>query len=112
MDVTEINSGLSDGNMQLLPFSISERGYDADGRVDRRGYYSCHRCDQWPCSIIENFGLATGLRIMKRTIPLWHAKVAEFGDENGSVEWARMELERCHCAVQRLLLKEFDKAAK
>ena len=51
--------------------------------------------------MIENFGLATGLRVMKRAIPLWSAKVAEFGDEKGSVEWARAELNRYHCPVCR-----------
>jgi len=65
--------------------------------VKSKGYYSCHQCGQWPCSIIENFGLSTGLRVMKRTIPLWRAKVAELGDEKGSVEWARAELNRYHC---------------
>lgn len=28
---------LSDGEMKLLPFSISGKGYDGDGRLDRRG---------------------------------------------------------------------------
>jgi hypothetical protein len=49
--------------------------------------------------MIDGFGLATGLRVMKRTIPLWRDKVAELGDEEGSVEWARAELERYHCPV-------------
>jgi len=62
-----------------------------------KGYYSCHQCGQWPCSTIENFGIATGVQVMKRTIPIWCAKVAELGDEKGSVEWARAELERYHC---------------
>lgn len=65
--------------------------------VRGRGYYSCHQCGEWPCGLIENFGLATGLRVMKRTIPLWRARVAEHGDEEGSVEWARGECERYHC---------------
>jgi hypothetical protein len=65
--------------------------------VRAKGYYSCHQCGQWPCSIIENFGLVTGLRVMKRAIPLWRAKAAELGDEKGSVEWARAELARYHC---------------
>jgi hypothetical protein len=47
--------------------------------------------------MIENFGLATGQRVMQRTIPIWRAKVAELGDEKGSEEWARSELERYHC---------------
>jgi hypothetical protein len=36
---------------------------------------------------------------MKRTIPLWRAKVAELGDEKGNVEWARAELGRYHFSV-------------
>ena len=47
--------------------------------------------------MIENFGLATGLRVMKRAIPLWRSKIAELGNEKGSVEWAWKELERYHC---------------
>jgi hypothetical protein len=65
--------------------------------VRSKKYYSCHQCADWPCSLIETFNLATGQRVMKRTIPLWRAKVAELGDEKGSREWARAELERYHC---------------
>ncbi len=62
-----------------------------------KGYYSCHQCSDWPCALIENFPFATGLRVMKRTIPIWKAKAAELGPETGSVEWARSECERYHC---------------
>ena len=48
--------------------------------------------------MVENFGIATGLRVMKRTIPIWRAKVEALGDEQGSIEWARSECERYHCA--------------
>ncbi len=65
--------------------------------VRKKGFYSCHQCDGWPCGLIENFGLATGRRVMQRAIPLWREKVAALGDEQGSVEWARSELERYHC---------------
>jgi len=65
--------------------------------VRSKGYYSCHQCDQWPCDKIENFGLATGVRVMKRTIPVWREKVAEYGDDRGSEKWARHECERYHC---------------
>jgi hypothetical protein len=65
--------------------------------VKGKGFYSCHQCGQWPCPMIENFGLATGVRVMKRAIPLWREKVALLGDEEGSVEWARAECERYHC---------------
>ena len=65
--------------------------------VKENGFYSCHQCEKWPCDMIENFGLATGRRVMLRTIPVWREKVAELGDEAGSVEWARSECERYHC---------------
>jgi len=34
---------------------------------------------------------------MLQTIPLWRTKVAELGDEEGSVAWARAVCERYHC---------------
>ena len=66
--------------------------------VKGKEYYSCHQCDEWPCSRIKEFGLATGRRVMDRTIPIWREKVAEHGDEEGSVEWVRAECERYHCS--------------
>ena len=66
--------------------------------VKSKGYYSCHQCGEWPCGMIENFGFVTGARVMTRTIPIWRAKVAEYGDEKGCVEWARAECERYHCS--------------
>jgi hypothetical protein len=65
--------------------------------VKTKGFYSCHQCSDWPCTEIKNFGFATGRRVMDKTIPLWREKVAALGDEEGSVEWARAELERYHC---------------
>ncbi len=66
--------------------------------VREKGYYSCHQCADWPCDMVENFGLATGKRVIKRAIPLWREKVASQGDEKGSQSWARSECERYHCA--------------
>ena len=66
--------------------------------VKSKGYYSCHQCDDWPCEMIKNFSLATGRRVMERTIPVWREKVAQYGDEAGSVEWARHECTRYHCS--------------
>ena len=65
--------------------------------VKDKGFYSCHQCEDWPCEMIESFGIATGRRVMKRTIPIWREKVKDHGDEKGSVEWARAECERYHC---------------
>ena len=66
--------------------------------VKAKGYYSCHQCEEWPCSEIKNFPLATGRRVMQRAIPAWRQKVAAQGDEQGSLEWARQECERYHCS--------------
>ena len=66
--------------------------------VKSKDFYSCHQCEDWPCDMIKNFGLATGRRVMQRTIPIWREKVAELGDEEGSVEWVRHECTRCHCS--------------
>jgi hypothetical protein len=66
--------------------------------IREKGFYSCHQCEKWPCEMIQNFNITTGARVMKRTIPVWRQKVAELGDENGSIEWARSECERYHCS--------------
>jgi hypothetical protein len=66
--------------------------------VKSKGFYSCHQCDGWPCDMISTFSLATGRRVMARTIPVWREKVARYGDEQGSVEWARHECGRYHCS--------------
>lgn len=65
--------------------------------VKSKGYVSCHQCEQWPCGMIENFPLATGVRVMKRAIPQWREMVARYGDEQGSIEWARAQCEYYHC---------------
>jgi len=74
--------------------------------VRSKGYYSCHQCREWPCTMMEQGQFADAVpapfrkslfRVIKRAIPLWRAKVAEYGDEKGSIEWARAECERYHC---------------
>ncbi|MFH2064207.1 MAG: DUF3795 domain-containing protein [Pseudomonadota bacterium] len=66
--------------------------------VKSKSYTSCHQCDEWPCRLIEEFPISTGRRVMKRTIPVWREKAAQYGNEQGSVEWARSECERYHCS--------------
>ena len=65
--------------------------------IKAKDFYSCHQCKDWPCALIEKFPISTGLRVMKRTIPIWREKVAELGDKEGSEAWARHECERYHC---------------
>ena len=66
--------------------------------VRSKAYYSCHQCEDWPCTMIQQFPLATGVQVMTRAVPLWREKVTDLGDEEGSVEWARSECERYHCS--------------
>lgn len=66
--------------------------------VKEKGWYSCHQCHEWPCSRVENFPYVTGIRVMKRTIPIWREKAALHGHEKGSIEWARGECARYHCS--------------
>jgi Protein of unknown function (DUF3795) len=65
--------------------------------IKSKNIYSCSKCDDWPCELTENFPISTGNRVIKRTIPIWREKVAQNGDEQGSVDWARSECERYHC---------------
>ena len=62
-----------------------------------RGYHSCHQCPDWPCALITEFSLATGRRVMLRTMPLWREQVARHGEGAGDVAWARAECARYHC---------------
>ncbi len=64
--------------------------------VRGKGFYSCHQCDRWPCAMIENFGLATGRRVMQRTIPIWRAKSRRMGDEKAR-RMGPLGAERYHC---------------
>ena len=65
--------------------------------VAGRGLTSCRQCEEWPCALVGWFPLATGRRVIMRTIPLWREQVARHGEERGNVEWARAECERYHC---------------
>jgi hypothetical protein len=66
--------------------------------INEKGFYSCHQCDAWPCQQFTGFGFPIGVRVRERAIPLWRQKVAQFGHEQGSIEWARAEVNRYHCS--------------
>jgi len=66
--------------------------------IQSKSFYSCHQCEEWPCTLIEAFGMKTGRQVMERAIPVWREKVAEYGDDKGSEAWARSECERYHCS--------------
>ncbi len=71
-----------------------------------KGFYSCHQCEAWPCAEMMQGGSIQAVpesvrpsihRVWKRAIPLWREKAAAYGNEKGSLEWARAECERYHC---------------
>jgi hypothetical protein len=65
--------------------------------VISKGFYSCHQCDEWPCSMLENWPFEPGKKLVKKTIPIWRDMVSKYGDEQGSIEWARSVCELHHC---------------
>ncbi len=64
--------------------------------VRSKGFYSCHQCDEWPCSLIRSFPLATGVRSWNGRFPSGGPRQPPTGTRRG-VAWARGECERYHC---------------
>ncbi|MBW1900009.1 MAG: DUF3795 domain-containing protein [Deltaproteobacteria bacterium] len=85
----------SDSSKKLFGFCAE---CDLRGCAKSKGYYSCHQCEEFPCSRIESFPFGPGRKIMKDSISKWRDKVAEHGDEKGCIEWARQECGRYRCS--------------
>lgn len=66
--------------------------------VKDKGFYSCHQCDDFPCKLVDDFPVPVGRRVMQKVIPRWRELVAELGQEEGGVAWAREQCQRYHCA--------------
>jgi len=52
-------------------------------------FESCHQCDEFPCTLIDNFPLPVGKKVIMRAIPEWRAM--------GTEAWVAAEEERYHC---------------
>ena len=59
----------------------------------------CHQCEEWPCSIIENWDFVNAIKNWKRSIPIWRTKIEEYGNEKGNIEWVKAESKRYHCST-------------
>ena len=35
----------------------------------KKGYATCHECDDWPCEFIDNFPMTIGKKVILRAIP-------------------------------------------
>jgi len=49
----------------------------------------CHECDDFPCSLIEDFPIPVGKRVILRAIPYWR--------QVGTEKWVRDEEARYNC---------------
>lgn len=54
-----------------------------------KGYEGCYQCDDFPCSIIEDFPLPVGKKVILRATPQWR--------EMGTEKWVEAEKARYHC---------------
>ena len=55
----------------------------------KKGYTGCHECNDFPCTLIEEFHIPLGKKIIMRAIPYWR-KV-------GTEKWVRDEESRYIC---------------
>lgn len=54
-----------------------------------KGHQGCHECADFPCQLVEDFGMPVGLQVILRAVPYRRA--------HGSEAWARAEEERYRC---------------
>ncbi len=54
-----------------------------------KGIAGCHQCDDFPCTLIEEFPMPVGKKVMLRAIPQWR--------EWGTEKWVAEEIKRYHC---------------
>lgn len=57
--------------------------------TEEKGLEGCHQCDDFPCSLIDDFPLPVGKKVILRSIPAWR--------ELGTRRWMEEEEKRYHC---------------
>jgi hypothetical protein len=55
----------------------------------RREYQGCHECLDFPCSLIDEFPMPVGRKVILRAIPYWRT--------HGTERWIASEEERYRC---------------
>jgi hypothetical protein len=55
----------------------------------KKGYTGCNECNDFPCTLIEEFSIHLGKKVMLRAIPYWR--------EVGTEKWIRDEEARYIC---------------
>ena len=57
--------------------------------TEKKQYEGCHECNAFPCSLINNFPVKTGKKVILRTIP--------YRRKHGTEKWIRDEEKRYFC---------------
>jgi hypothetical protein len=85
--------GLSRGHsLQWLPVGSANaiaRSCPVRSCAQEKSYEGCHQCESWPCSLIDNFPMPVGKKVIMRAIPTWR--------ELGTEKWVEQEIDRYHC---------------
>lgn len=57
--------------------------------TQQKGYQGCHECGDFPCTLVDEFPVPAGKRVILRSIPYWRAQ--------GTEQWIRSEEARYRC---------------
>ncbi len=77
-----------EGCLSAEPFFFCQE-CDIKSCTQEKGYEGCHQCDDFPCSLIDNFSMAVGKKVILRAIPYWR--------EHGTEKWIADEESRYVC---------------
>ena len=57
--------------------------------AQEKGHRGCHQCTHFPCSLVDEFPVPVGKKVILRAIPYWR--------EHGTEEWIKAEEKRYEC---------------
>jgi hypothetical protein len=57
--------------------------------TQRKGFQGCHECSEFPCSLIDEFPVPEGKKVILRAVPYWR--------EHGTEQWVWAEEQRYRC---------------
>lgn len=59
------------------------------GCTQQKGFQGCHECPEFPCSLIDEFPLPVGKKVILRAVPYWRTY--------GTEQWILAEEKRYRC---------------
>ncbi len=75
-----LSDGIIFGYCKSCPIKSCVKEKDLDG---------CYQCSDWPCTLIQNFPIPVGKKVIMRAIPEWR--------ELGTEKWVESEEKRYKC---------------